>query len=95
VTGLSKDAGLELARQVFDKNEYEILGSRFKLYFRNDGSLMLEQISWTTIPEPGVYSLFSYGLLAGLMLIHRRRGKEKSARENKDNPAENQSRNAG
>jgi hypothetical protein len=42
---------------------------------------MLEQISWTNIPEPGVYSLFSCGILVGFMLIHRQRRKRKFAHE--------------
>ncbi|MDR1496831.1 MAG: autotransporter-associated beta strand repeat-containing protein [Puniceicoccales bacterium] len=81
VAGLDKDAGLELAHLVFGADEYEILGSRFQLFFQNDGSLMLEQISWTNIPEPETYGLFSCGLLAGAVFIRNRQRKKKSPPE--------------
>jgi autotransporter-associated beta strand protein len=62
---------------VFGFKELEIMKSWFRLYLTNDGNLMLQQTSYTHVPEPGTYGLFGGVLLGALVLLrHRRKNKK-------------------
>jgi autotransporter-associated beta strand protein len=57
---------------IFGDKELKIMESRFKLYFTADGRLILEQESYTSIPEPPTYGFFGGALFGVLVLLRRR-----------------------
>ncbi|MDR1497012.1 MAG: hypothetical protein LBS59_01170 [Puniceicoccales bacterium] len=74
-----REKGEALALLIFNQNELEIMNSRFSLFFTVEGNLMLEQTSYTGIPEPATYGLFSGVFIAAFALIGRRRKRRLAA----------------
>jgi hypothetical protein len=74
-----REKGEALALLIFNQNELEIMNSRFSLFFTVGGNLMLEQTSYTGIPEPATYGLFSGVFIAAFALIGRRRKRRLAA----------------
>jgi autotransporter-associated beta strand protein len=57
---------------IFGSKELKIMESRFRLYFTDDGRLILTQESYTPVPEPSTYGFFG-GVLFGALVFLRRR----------------------
>jgi hypothetical protein len=51
----------------------KIRESDFAMYFDSEGRLILTQTGYTNVPEPSTYALCGAALLAGLLLLRRRR----------------------